>query len=315
MSNKAEPMFTPQFSQKSISLALDKEPIEMTFSSMEEAEWKLLNGIPGRFFFDALGKVLQTEPSSMDYPFDSLLKEEAISPIVTSEDGSARFIGVPNDILQLPPSMIVQYRLNGEARVAGAELEETRYYSLYPITVDGFKKENSTLYYVWGNCDSGKTWMGSRMRAYELDSNGLHPAFLYEGENAQSLIRADYFNIENEVSEAIHHETLTKEQCCHFLYLSDEMFEISRYASVLARAAVRQQLGLFWINEQNEKKVVLNLQYMIDELLDATEKFGRNKDWDEYLRDVPGVLCHYYRGKGDTENLKKYAEIAKRFKK
>lgn len=315
MSNKTEPMFTPHFPKKSIRLAQNsQEPIEMTFSSMEEAEWKLLNEIPSRYLFDVLGKVLH-ELSSMDFPFDLLQKEEAISPIVTSEDGLARFIGVPNDILQLPPSMIVQYRLNGEARVAGAELEETRYYSLYPITVDGFKKENSTLYYVWGNCDSGKTWMGSRMRAYELDSNGLHPAFLYEGENAQSLIRADYFNIENEVSEAIHHETLTKEQCCHFLYLSDEMFEISRYASVLARAAVRQQLGLFWINEQNEKKVVLNLQYMIDELLDATEKFGRNKDWDEYLRDVPGVLCHYYRGKGDTENLKKYAEIAKRFKK
>ncbi|MBR4913235.1 MAG: hypothetical protein IKZ54_10415 [Bacteroidales bacterium] len=92
------------------------------------------------------------------------------------------------------------------------------------------------------------------------------------------------------------------------------MFDFSRYASVLARAAVRHQLGLFWLKEQNETKVILNLQYMIDELLDSTEKFGRNEDWDEYLRNVPGILCHYYNDKGDTENLKKYAEIAKRFK-
>lgn len=311
------PIFKKKFPKKSIWVKDSKNnPIEYTFFSFEEAEWKLYNIVPSYDFFDALGMILMSDPSSMEYPFPLLSQEKTISPPIVSEDKKVRFIGVPNDdYFHSLPFMIAQYRVNGEARVAGAELEETRYYSLYPITVDGFKKENSTLYYVWGNCDSGKTWMGSRMRAYELDGNGLHPAFLYEGENAQSLIRADYFNIENEVSEAIHHETLTKEQCCHFLYLSDEMFEISRYASVLARAAVRQQLGLFWINEQNEKKVVLNLQYMIDELLDATEKFGRNKDWDEYLRDVPGVLCHYYRGKGDTENLKKYAEIAKRFKK
>ena len=54
---------------------------------------------------------------------------------------------------------------------------------------------------------------------------------------------------------------------------------------------------------------------MIDELLDATEKFGRNADWDEYLRNVPEVLCHYYNDKRDIENLKKYAAIAKRLKK
>ena len=307
--------FQPKFLQKSIWLGNPQnEPIEITFSSFEEAEWKLLNEVSEQELFEAFGKVLMSDPSSMDFPFDSLCQEKVISSPVVSEDGLVRFVGMSNDILQMPPSMIVQYKLNGEVRVIGTESETARNYSLCPITVDSFKKENSTVYYVWGNGDPKNTWMGHRMRAYELDNNGLHPAFLYEGENAQSLIRTDYFNFENEVSEAIHHETLTKEQCCHFLYLSDEMFEISRYASVLARAAVRQQLGLFWINEQNEKKVVLNLQYMIDELLDATEKFGRNKDWDEYLRDVPGILCHYYNGKGDTENVKKYAAIAKRFK-
>ena len=309
------PDFEKIFPKKSIWVGNPQnEPIEITFSSFEEAEWKLLNEVSEQELFEAFGKTLMSDPSSMDFPFDSLCQEKVISSPVVSEDGLARFIGMSNDILQMPPSMIVQYKLNGEVRVLGFESETARNYSLCPITVDSFKKENSTVYYVWGNGDPKNTWMGHRMRAYELDSNGLHPAFLYEGENARSLITTDYFNFEDEVSESIHHETLTKEQCCHFLYLSDEMFEFSRYASVLARAAVRHQLGLFWLNEQNEKKVILNLQYMIDELLDATEKFGRNADWDEYLRNVPGVLCHYYKDKGDTENLKKYAEIAKRFK-
>ena len=275
----------------------------------------MLNDVPKHELFDALGKVLMSDPSSMNFPFDTLRQEEVVSSSVVSEDGLARFIGVSNDIVQLPPSMIIQYKLNGEVRVAGTELEVTSYYSLCPITVDGFKKENSTLYYVWGNGDPRKTWMGSRMRAYELDDNGLRPAFVYEGDNALSCITTDYFDFENEVGEAILHEALTKEQSCHFLYLSDEMFEFSRYASVLARAAVRHQMGVFWLKERNEKKVILNLQYMIDELLDATEKFGRNADWDEYLRNVPEVLCHYYNDKRDIENLKKYAAIAKRLKK
>lgn len=309
------PIFKKKFPKKSIWVKDSKNnPIEYTFFSFEEAEWKLYNIVPSYDFFDAFGKILMSDPSSMDYAFDNLDQKGLISTPVVSEDGMLRFIGVPNDKAQLPPSMIVQYRLNEDVRVVGFESEMARYYSLCPETVDSFKKENSTVYYVWGNGDPKNTWMGYRMRAYELDGNGLQPTFLYKGENAQSLIRTDYFNFENEVSEAIHHETLTKEHCCHFLYLSDEMFEFSRYASVLARAAVRHQLGLFWLNEQNEKKVILNLQYMIDELLDATEKFGRNADWDEYLRNVPEILCHYYKDKGDTENLKKYAAIAKRFK-
>lgn len=310
------PIFEKKFSPKNIGVDdSQNNPIEITCSSFEEAEWKLLNEIPSCCFFDAFGKILMADPLSMYYAFDYLIQKGLISAPIVSEDRLTRFIGVPNEKAQMPPSMIVQYKLNGEVRVIGTESETARNYSLCPITVDSFKKENSTVYYVWGNGDPKNTWMGHRMRAYELDNNGLHPAFLYEGENARSLITTDYFNFEDEVSEAIHHETLTKEQCCHFLYLSDEMFEFSRYASVLARAAVRHQLGLFWLNEQNEKKVILNLQYMIDELLDATEKFGRNEDCDEYLRNVPEVLCHYYNDKSDLENLKKYAAIAKRFKK
>lgn len=316
MSNKTEPLFTPQFPQKSIYLAQDtQEPIEMTFSSMEEAEWKLLDEIPGRYFFDTFGRVLQEEPSSMDYSFASLLKEEVISPIVTSEDGLARFIGVPNDFVQQSPSMLVQYRHKGAVRVAGTEWDEARYYSLYPLTVNTFKNDDSTLYYVWGNSDYKFSRLGYRMRAYELDDTGLHPALTYESKVVDSCVIADYFLFENKVAESIRDETITKEQCCRYLCLSEEMCNYTHHINILARASVLHRLGAFYVMEQHEEEAFSILRYMIDELLEATEKLGPNEDWDEYLIHVSEVLCHYYNVKGDTEDLKKYASIAREAQK
>lgn len=310
------PSFPSKFPQKSIWLAQNsQEPIEMTFSSMEEAEWKLLDEIPGRYLFDALGKVLQTEPPSMDYPFDSLLKEEVISPIVTSEEGSARFIGVPNDFVQQSPSMLVQYRHNGEMRVAGTEWAEARYYTLSPLIVNTFKKDDSIVYYVWGNSDYKFSRSGYRMRAYELDDTGLHPALTYESKVVDSCVIADYFLFENKVAESIRDETITKEQCCRYLCLSEEMCNHTHHINILARASVLHHLGAFYVMEQREKEVISILRYMIDELFEATEKLGPNEDWDEYLIHVSEVLCHYYNVKGDAENLKKYASIAREAKK
>ena len=74
-------------------------------------------------------------------------------------------------------------------------------------------------------------------------------------------------------------------------------------------------MGAFYVMEQREKEVISILRYMIDELFEATEKLGPNEDWDEYLIHVSEVLCHYYNVKGDAENLKKYASIAREAKK
>lgn len=230
------PIFKNRFPKKSIRVDVHHEnPIEITFSSFEEAEWKLYNIVPSYDFFDALGMILMSDPSSMEYPFPLLSQEKTISPPIVSEDKKVRFIGVPNDdYFHSPPSMIAQYRVNGEVRLAGTEWAEARYYSLYPLFVDGFKKVNSTVYYLWGDDCYSDSWMGFRRLAYELDDNGLCPAFIYEGEKAESRIKADYFSFEKQVSEAIHHNALTKEQCCHFLCLSDVMFEFTRYANILA---------------------------------------------------------------------------------
>ena len=170
------------FPEKSILLDdPQNNPVEITFSSFEEAEWKLLNEVSEEELFVVLVKVLMSDPSSMDYSFDNLAQKGLISTPVVSEDGQVRFVGVSNDMAQLPPSLIVQYRLNGEVRVAGFESEMAHYYSLCPETVDSFKKENSTVYYVWGKGDPKNTWMGYRMRAYELDGNQEHTTACYPG--------------------------------------------------------------------------------------------------------------------------------------
>ncbi len=310
------PSFPSKFPQKSIWLAQNSQvPIEMTFSSMEEAEWKLLDEIPCRYLFDALVKVLQ-EPSSMDYPFNLLCQENVICAPLVSEDGLVRFIGVVDDFVQQPPAMLVQYKIGKDVRVAGAEKDAACYYRLLPRSVYTFKKEDSKLfYYVWGYSDYKCTWKGSKMYAYELDGDNLHPAFVYKGEDAPSCITDDYFDLEVQVSEAIHYDTLTKEECCHFLCLSDEMFAHSRYANILARAAVRHQLAACCMEERNLNESIFILQHMIEELLDATRKFGPNADWDEYLIYVPEILCHHYNVKRDAGNLKKYAAIAREAKK
>lgn len=315
-SSKTKPTFTEQFPPKSIWVGdAPEDSIELTFSSLEEAEWKLLEEIPCRHFFEAFGKVLSSDPSSMDYPFNLLCQENMICAPLVSEDGLVRFIGVVDDFVQQPPAMLVQYKIGGDVRVAGVEMDDARYYRLSPSSVYTFKKENSTFYYVLGHSDYKCTWRGSKMCAYELEGANLHPAFVYKGKDASSCITDDYFDLEGQVSEAIHYDTLTKEECCHFLCLSDEMFAHSRYANILARAAVRHQLAACCMEERNLDESIFILQHMIEELLDATRKFGPNADWDEYLMYVPEILCHHYNVKGDAENLKKYAAIAKEAKK
>lgn len=67
---------------------------------MEEAEWKLLHLVPHEAFYDAFVKVLQSDPSSMDYPFDSLTyfdpskSAPELTSVVWSEDGNMRCIGI-----------------------------------------------------------------------------------------------------------------------------------------------------------------------------------------------------------------------------
>ncbi len=179
------PAFEQKFAQKSIWVHQDqKDSIEITFSSMEEAEWKLAHKVTHHDFYDAFVQVLLSDPSSMDYAFDSLSSENfcGIFKPAVSDDGNARFIGLKPDAAHQIPHMIVQYKNSGIVRIAEEEFpSENCFYCLTPDTVFTLNTGKSTLYLVWGY--AGYTGSGNsyRLCAYELDRTGLHPASVFEG--------------------------------------------------------------------------------------------------------------------------------------
>ena len=125
----------------------------------------------------------------MDYAFDSLSSENfcGIFKPAVSDDGNARFIGLKPDAAHQIPHMIVQYKNSGIVQIAEEEFpSENCFYCLTPDTVFTLNTGKSTLYLVWGY--AGYTGSGNsyRLCAYELDSTGLHPAFVFK-EAGQSL--------------------------------------------------------------------------------------------------------------------------------
>ena len=176
------PKFKQKFPQKTIHV---NDSINLAFSSMEEAEWKLLHLVPYEAFYDAFAKVLQSDPSSMDYPFDSLSYFDPsrcapmLTSVVCSEDRNMRCIGLTYNT----PSLMVQYRADGEVRLAEANLDDESYWCQCPDTVYTLPTDHSTLYLVRGFDGSTGGERNYCLQANELDETGFHPAFVFEESN------------------------------------------------------------------------------------------------------------------------------------
>ena len=70
------PQFEQKFPQKSVWIHHHaSDSTEITYSSMEEAEWKLMHVVSGCSYED-FEKIILSDPSSMDYPFDSLFSDD-----------------------------------------------------------------------------------------------------------------------------------------------------------------------------------------------------------------------------------------------
>lgn len=173
------PAFPHKFPQKNIHV---NDSVELTFSSMEEAEWKLLHQAPYEAFYDAFVEVLLSDPSSMDYPFDSLTYFDPsrcapmLTSVVWSEDRNMRCIG----LRYYTPSLMVQYRAGGEVRLAEANLDDESYWCQCPDTVYTLPTGHSTLYLVRGYDGSVGGERNYCLQAYELDETGFHPASVFE---------------------------------------------------------------------------------------------------------------------------------------
>lgn len=118
-----------------------------------------------------------------------------------------------------------------------------------------------------------------------------------------------YFQCENEVSDAIRDNTLTKELCRRFLQISDCMFAHTEKVNPLARAAVRHRLAMMSFEDGDKDLAIMLLEDMIEELVKMTNKFGHNEDWDEYLIGVSEWLCDIFQEENDAERVAMYTRI------
>ncbi|MBO7491668.1 MAG: hypothetical protein J6T59_04430 [Bacteroidales bacterium] len=176
------PKFEQKFLQKTFWIHnTSNDSTELTFSSMEEAEWKLLNA---KLDYDDFVRFLSSFPESMDCPFDSLFRDGSFCglcpPEVISDDGNMRCFREYPSSGHAVPRMIVQYRINDEVRVAEeGSPSDNCYYCLAPDTVYTFNIGESTLYLVSGYI--GYTGHGScyGLMAYELGATDFHPAFVF----------------------------------------------------------------------------------------------------------------------------------------
>lgn len=178
------PDFEQKFPQKSVWVHYGaSDSMEITFSSMEEAEWKLIHVVPS-CSFESFEKILLSDPSSMDYPFDSLFSDDKsfcdLCKPVTSDDGNMRCFPVFPHLAHEMPMMLAYCRINGKAQKA-EELGQSEdcYYCLSPDTIYTFNTGHSTLYFVWGYNGYLGNGVSYRLCAYELDSTGLRPAFVF----------------------------------------------------------------------------------------------------------------------------------------
>lgn len=204
------PQFEQRFPQKTLIVGqlYAKENCDsvIIFSSMEEAEWKLVHyfftdGIDIRnmkfdyfnFDYDLFEKVVMSDTSSMSYPFDSICYYADIN-ILDSQDGKLRFYvwEPPHDGRGSDAHTFTQYRWNGEIRWQNSLYQDwtgASPFSLrilhvnnedYYMTADYFSYggEDFLGYSVYVLTDSGLV----EVAGYESDSeeNGREHAIAYE---------------------------------------------------------------------------------------------------------------------------------------
>lgn len=89
---------------------------------------------------------------------------------------------------------------------------------------------------------------------------------------------------------ALENGTTTKELCLGFLQLSDELYRANNFINYLARAAARHRLATFCIDEGDLDMAKRYMTELLSELQQATERYGHNEDFDEYINGVSQEL-------------------------
>ncbi|MBO7082485.1 MAG: hypothetical protein J6W30_01425 [Bacteroidales bacterium] len=214
--NKAIPEFEKRFSEKMVVLTPDyftneAKTTEMVFSSMEEAEYKIahcvLSGelsrnLYGEAYYEILKEVIQSDPSSMDYPFDTLQNKSCFT-VVDSDDGRVRCYGWHHldGTSNWNPELLVQYKgsdgtvytVDNDDFANGDYMPEDMY-NLFPEKVYRIQNGEDTYTFIWGiygaSVGEGKAYYG--LVALKMDEHGVFSLPLFMNDELEEGIVVGY---------------------------------------------------------------------------------------------------------------------------
>lgn len=175
------------------------------FSSFEEAEWKLIHyffpdgqlyEMPGDFDYYILSQVFMADPSSMEYPFDSICKYANVW-LADSDDGKVRVFSweAPHFWTMSDYQYIVGYRWNDSVLFQIPQCPEDVEMCVWNLTqkIYTFKDGSDTYYFTDGNFSEWSSCDSQCLTANVLTCNGLEDVDLFmDDEGARSSICCEY---------------------------------------------------------------------------------------------------------------------------
>lgn len=203
------PEFEPKFSKKQVvvSECYVREGCDsiIEFSSYEEAEWKLIHyffhdretdKMPDDFDYDILSQVFMVDPSSMEYPFDSI-RHYAHVWLTDSDDGKVRFFTweAPHFWTMSDFEYIVGYRWNGSVLFQVPKCSEDVEMCVWSLTDKIYTfQDGANTYYLTENYFSERSSLGSDwLTANVLTCNGLEEVDMFkENEGIISSVFCEY---------------------------------------------------------------------------------------------------------------------------
>ncbi len=207
------PKFEKKYSQKVAEYIEDdydyddqekKVKYRLEYSSIEEAEWKMLNCFESRIFdyevfWHLFNSIIKSDTSTMSYIYDSEIEE--YFSVVTSQDGNLRVYSFDSSSGTMGLYCnTVQYRKNGDVKV-------TEYGGCLECVDDDYTENGlsadvediydlvcgNETYYLLANYHRNSAQGYFECACYELTENGLMPVELFKDENGtHSEIESEY---------------------------------------------------------------------------------------------------------------------------
>lgn len=203
------PEFEPKFPKKQVVVWNLKEEDGcdsiIEFSSFEEAEWKLihyffpngeLNYMSEDFDYNILSKVFMADPSSMEYPFDSICHYANVR-LTDSDDGKVRFFTweEPHFWTMSDYQYIVGYRWNDSVLFQIPKCPEDQEMCVWNLTekIYTFKDGANAYYFTDDNFREWTSFYSQCLTANVLTCNGLDEVGLFvDDEGVRSCVSCEY---------------------------------------------------------------------------------------------------------------------------